>query len=199
MPPVAFNGNTTVTCIPGAFRNTDSITNEWWIGDSVYSEPTTKIGSGDTLVLGQSNFTAWGGKALFCKNFAQGDGGSLSQFSYGLYIPEFQKPTPTPSPSPTKSATPTATPTPTPKPTPTPTPSITASPTVTPTQTLTPTNTLTQTQTPTITPTQSQTPTSTITPTPTITPTTSPVERQVLMEESGSVLMEDSCSVLMEN
>lgn len=92
MPTVAFNGNITVSCNPGVFTYSNSVTNEWWIGDSAYSAPTTKIGTGNSVVLGQANFTSWGGKYLYCHSIATGDGGSSSSTSYGSLIPSFQRP-----------------------------------------------------------------------------------------------------------
>lgn len=92
MPTVAFNGNVAVSCNPGVFTYSNSVTNEWWIGENSFSTPTTKVATGNTFVLGQSGFAAWGGKYLYCLSSAQGDGGSSIVASYGSLIPSFQKP-----------------------------------------------------------------------------------------------------------
>ena len=68
MPTTAFNGNVSITCNPGSFNYSNSVSNEWWVGDSSYSEPATRIGTGNSLSFGATSFTAWGGKYLYCKS-----------------------------------------------------------------------------------------------------------------------------------
>jgi secreted trypsin-like serine protease len=92
MPTVAVNANVPITCSSGTFNYSNSVSNEWWIGDSYYSEPTSKIGTGNTLEFPASSFTAYGGKYLYCNSVASGDGGATGTFSSGLIIPVFQKP-----------------------------------------------------------------------------------------------------------
>ncbi len=92
MPTIAFNGNVSISCNPGTFNFSTSVSNEWWVGDSSYFEPTTRIGTGNTLVFGASSFTAWGGKYLYCKTVATGDGGASGAMSSSSLIPGFQKP-----------------------------------------------------------------------------------------------------------
>ena len=92
MPTVAFNGNVSITCNPGTFNFSTSVTHEWWVGDSSFLEPTTRIGTGNTLVFGASSFTAWGGKYLYCRSVASGDGGTSASMSSSSLIPAFQKP-----------------------------------------------------------------------------------------------------------
>ena len=57
-----FTGNTTVTCTPGTFDNAISVTNEWWVGDSSYSDPTQRIASGNTFTITTALAQQYSGK-----------------------------------------------------------------------------------------------------------------------------------------
>ena len=92
MPTVASSSSTQVSCNSGAFNYSTSISNEWWVSDSYYTDPNTKIGTGDSINFDVAMFKGWGGKYLYCKTIASGDGGVSSSFSYGLQIPSFQRP-----------------------------------------------------------------------------------------------------------
>ena len=92
MPTVASSSNVSLTCTPGTFNYSTSVSNEWWLGDGTFSAPTSRIGTGNTLTLGSANFTAWGGKYIFCNSIANGDGGSTITSSYGALVPTFQRP-----------------------------------------------------------------------------------------------------------
>jgi hypothetical protein len=92
MPTVASSSNVTLSCTPGTFNYSTSVSNEWWLGDGTFSAPTSRIGTGNSLTLGTANFTAWGGKYIFCNSIANGDGGSTTTSSYGALVPTFQRP-----------------------------------------------------------------------------------------------------------
>jgi hypothetical protein len=90
MPSAATTTTTSLRCSAGTFTGATSVNQEWWIGDS-YS-PNSKIASGNDYSIGQSFFTNYGGKTLYCLSLATGDGGVTNANSRGVSIPAFLKP-----------------------------------------------------------------------------------------------------------
>jgi len=92
IPASASSANSTATCTAAKFSNANSIQNEWWIGNSTYFAPTSKISTGNTINLDTNFYINNGGKYLFCLTRASGDGGVSESISSGSYIPIFPKP-----------------------------------------------------------------------------------------------------------
>jgi secreted trypsin-like serine protease len=87
-----FTGESVVKCSLGTFDYAESVSNEWWVGASSFSEPSEKIGSGPTLTITTALSNKYFGKYLFCKSIAQGEGGASSRTGGGLIFPSIPKP-----------------------------------------------------------------------------------------------------------
>ena len=92
MPMVASEGSVTVSCNPGIFNNSSSVSNEWWISGVLITQPFERVGTGNTFSITSENFKNWGGKYLYCKTLAAGDGGSSVSDSTGYLVPVFARP-----------------------------------------------------------------------------------------------------------
>ena len=92
MPNIASEGSITVSCNPGTFNNSSSVSNEWWISGVLITQPFERVGTGNTFSITMENFKNWGGKYLYCKTLAVGDGGTGSLDSTGYVVPAFARP-----------------------------------------------------------------------------------------------------------
>lgn len=92
MPSVASESSVTVSCNPGTFNNSSSTSNEWWISGVLITQPFERVGTGNSFSMTSENFKNWGGKYLYCKTLAVGDGGTSSSDSTGYVVPAFARP-----------------------------------------------------------------------------------------------------------
>ncbi len=92
MPTIAAVDNFTVTCNAGTFNNSSNVSNEWWISGIVSTQSLERVGSGNSFTLTSESFKNWGGRFLYCRTLAVGDGGSTNSDSSGYAIPMFAKP-----------------------------------------------------------------------------------------------------------
>ncbi len=87
-----FTGSSVATCDQGTFEYSDSVINEWWIGDGTYSKPIERISTGNSLEITTKLTIKYAGKYLFCKSIATGVGGTSSSISKGLPLPRLLPP-----------------------------------------------------------------------------------------------------------